>query len=639
MIRINNILKIFILQCTLLLLSLVLKSQIDTVRLKEVEIKELYLNSININKHQIDTFRLMHSVSANISDILKFEPGLNVKNFGDGSLTTVSIRGTDASHTKVDWNGMQINSAMNGQIDFSLIPALPYSNINLFYGANSLVSASGAFGGQVCVNSPDFNKLLPFVEVKQEVGSFGLYNSYLGVSFGKKYLKSITQLSFHNSKNDFKYLNNAVLPIQEMTQQSADFKTINVFQDVFYQKGKNEFSLHYWQANAERQIPQIMTNVFSSQHNEKQLDKSSRIAGAWNYNRKCFNLNFTEGLSFSELNYNLEQYSGNNLLNYINSNSNEKSYFSSVSTNFCVTNNIHLNSSIKYDYQDVSICEKKSNIGYNVKNNAVDAMVNLDFNKGNWYNVTVLSRFVKNQNFEPAVIPSIFLKILPMHDIVIKTSLSHNTNYPNLNALYFIPGGNVNLKPENAWQSDFSLKYQETNNETELEFFYNNVTDWILWQPTQYGYWTPNNVRNVISKGLQIKTMCKIKINKFIFNLHGAYTFNIAKANDKEYVSEQLPYMPTNAGSASIRFKYLKHELCFEELFYGKRLTSNYGSYSHSLDPLWISNMSILSFVKIKKFKLSVEFKLNNLFNCNYQLILWRPMPGRNASIILSFKI
>ena len=639
MIYINNILKIFILQCILLTFPLFLKSQIDTIHLKEVEVKELYFNSPNTNKHQIDNFRLMHSVSANIGEILSYEPGLNVKTFGDGSLTTVSFRGTDASHTKVDWNGMQINSAMNGQIDFSLIPALPYNNLNLFYGANSLITSSGAFGGQVSFNSPDFNKLSPFIEIKQEVGSFGLYNSYLGVSIGKKYLKSITQLSYHKSNNDFKYFNNAVLPTQEMTQQSADFNRINIFQDLIYKKNKNEFSLHYWQANAERQIPQIMTNVFSSQHIEKQGDKSSRISGTWNYQRKCFALTLSEGVSVSELNYNLEQYSGTNLVTYINSKSNEKSYFSSVSTNFCVTNNVHLNSSIKYDFRNVNIYEQKSEVGYNVKNNVIDAMVNLDFNKGNWYNVTLLSRFVKNQNFEPAIIPSVFFKLLPMHDIVIKTSLSHNTNYPNLNALYYIPGGNIYLKPENAWQSDLSVKYQKINNETELEFFYNNVTNWILWQPTQFGYWSPNNVRNVISKGLQIKTICNLKVNKFIFNLHGAYTFNIAKAKDKEFVSEQLPYLPIHAGTASLRIRYLNYEFCFDELIYGTRLTSNYGSYSHLLEPLWLTNLSVMSFVKIKKSKLSVEFKINNLFNTNYQLILWRPMPMRNASIVLSFKI
>ncbi|NCO56061.1 MAG: Plug domain-containing protein, partial [Bacteroidetes bacterium] len=165
MIYINNILKIFILQCILLTFPLFLKSQIDTIHLKEVEVKELYFNSPNTNKHQIDNFRLMHSVSANIGEILSYEPGLNVKTFGDGSLTTVSFRGTDASHTKVDWNGMQINSAMNGQIDFSLIPVLPYNNLNLFYGANSLITSSGAFGGQVSFNSPDFNKLSPFIEI------------------------------------------------------------------------------------------------------------------------------------------------------------------------------------------------------------------------------------------------------------------------------------------------------------------------------------------------------------------------------------------------------------------------------------------------------------------------------------------
>lgn len=646
----NKLFEIFLkFKLTFILLFIIqnLFSQADTIHLREVEVNERYNSMQNIKKNEADSFRIVKSVSPNLGEILKYEPGINVKSFGDGGLTTVSFRGADASHTKVEWNGMQINSAMNGQVDFSLIPVFPYSNVNMLYGANSMISSNGALGGLISFNSPAFDKLKPFFEIKQEAGSFGLYNSYLGIASGKKYLKFFTQLSFHNSNNNFTYTNNAVLPVQEMEQKNAEFKRLNFLQDIMFQKDSHNFSLHYWQSIANRNIPQIMTNVFSSNHNEKQEDKFTKISGLWDFKKKYFDIVLNQGISYSFLQYNLRHYSGNNLVTYINSISNEKQYFASVSTDFCLINNVHFNTSLKYNYQNVSIFEKKSDSGYNVKNNDFDIMANLDISKIKRLNISLLTRFIKVENYNSVAIPSLFIKFLPVCNLVIKSSVSKNTKFPSLNDLYYIPGGNINLKPENAIQSDLSFEFEKNTNsgivkssfKNEIVFFYNNIDNWILWQPTQYGYWSAGNVRNVISKGIQAKANCKLNYKKITVNLNGAYTLNIAEADDDSYLSKQLPYLPVHSGNIYFRINFIKYEFNFEEVINGNRLTSNYESYSHIIEPLWLTNISSSYFLKLNKSKLSVEIKINNLFNSSYQLILWRPMAGRNASIVLSFKI
>jgi len=46
--------------------------------------------------------------------------------------------GASASHTMVTWNGININSPMLGQLDFSLIPASFLDEVEVFYCSGSI---------------------------------------------------------------------------------------------------------------------------------------------------------------------------------------------------------------------------------------------------------------------------------------------------------------------------------------------------------------------------------------------------------------------------------------------------------------------------------------------------------------------
>ena len=249
-------------------------------------------------------------------------------------------------------------------------------------------------GGIVSLNSANYNFIKQGVDVKQEFGSFGLFNSYLGIALGKKALKSLTSFIYHKSDNDFKYENIAVLPIQEMTQHNAEFERMSLKEEVLFKKGANELTLHFWQNSAFRKIPTLMTNVFSSKHEETQGDKSTRIIASWSYKHNCFRSFIKQGFSYSDLNYNLNQFSGNNLVTYISSQSKEKQYYTILGSRYCLTDNIKINATINYSIQNAKIFEEKYAHGYNINQNVIDGMANIELSPYNWLNVSVLSRYV-----------------------------------------------------------------------------------------------------------------------------------------------------------------------------------------------------------------------------------------------------
>ena len=75
----------------------------------------------------------------------------------------------------------------------------------------------------------------------------------------------------------------------------------------------------------------------------------------------------------------------------------------------------------------------------------------------------------------------------------------------------------------------------------------------------------------------------------------------------------------------------------------GKRYTSSNNEeseYERVLNPYWLSKISLDKMVELNALKINLKFTVENLFNEEYQSILWRPMPGRyySFSVGLSYK-
>jgi len=54
---------------------------------------------------------------------------------------------------------------------------------------------------------------------------------------------------------------------------------------------------------------------------------------------------------------------------------------------------------------------------------------------------------------------AINLKPFTEHDLHLRINLSKNHNIPTLNDLYWYPGGNEKLKPEQSLEADLSVDY------------------------------------------------------------------------------------------------------------------------------------------------------------------------------------
>ena len=146
----------------------------DTVRINSVTVNG---HSKTRNQQTLDSSILGNPQHLNLGDLLSKKSHLFIKSYGIGSLATVSLRGSGTAHTQVNWNGISLNSSMNGSSDLAIFPLFFMDQVGVNYGLNSLADGTGGIGGSVNISTlPEFGKQL------------NLFSSYLHGSFGQQQL-------------------------------------------------------------------------------------------------------------------------------------------------------------------------------------------------------------------------------------------------------------------------------------------------------------------------------------------------------------------------------------------------------------------------------------------------------------------
>ncbi len=156
-------------------------------RIKEVAVvsERIFVKEeAGMKQSRVDTVVLRDKANLSLSQLLSENTPVFIKEHGRGALATASFRGTAASHTQVNWNGININNPMAGMVDFSLIPVYIVDDLNLKHGSASLADRSGGLGGSINIeNSVDWQNRFG-LKYMQGIGSYSTFDEFLSVGFG-----------------------------------------------------------------------------------------------------------------------------------------------------------------------------------------------------------------------------------------------------------------------------------------------------------------------------------------------------------------------------------------------------------------------------------------------------------------------
>jgi len=628
------------------------QSLTDTIQIREVKVfakKKAEEAGLKITRP--DSLSLASTLTTNLSELISDYSPVFIKSYGRGSVATASFRGTSASHTQVLWNGMNLNSPMRGMADLSLLPVFFTDEVYLLHGSSSMIRGSGALGGSINLdNKPDWSTKFNVNAVIEE-GSFHTHKSFLKFIKGSDCLNVNTRFYFETSRNDFTFFNSGIIPHREDTLENAQYYKAGILQELYFRRTSEEIlTLRFWYQQSRRDLPQLMSYE-GSDREEYQNDSQLRGQFGWKKYSESYNYNFFSGINSGRLNY----YRATPEFDFVNedSESRETGFLNHLKVFREFDEDIYGEISLDANYYHVGATDATKQSGYREDRFETSLMVDMHVRLSDRYNLFGLLRSEYYDERFVFFIPAAGLEWQLHRKLPLVLSLNAARNYhkPTFNDLYWLPGGNPELLPEDGFSGDISLEWNIETGKTiidnEFTWFCSRINNWIIWQPAASGayYWEADNVKDVVSSGLEYRLSAEYNLNELRFRSGGNYSYtktsnvNAVSSADRSR-GKQLIYIPKHKGNLYLSCTWRKYTLKYDLNYTGKRYTksSNIETYFEQvLNPYWLSKVVIDKQMEWSNYTLNLKFAVENIFDNNYQSILWRPMPGRFYSLSVAF--
>lgn len=601
--------------------------QVDTsLGLKVFTITEqITIPSASYRVSHIDSLLFNRMDMYNVDDLLKRQSDLMVKDYGPGALSTVSMRGLSAHHTKIIWNGVPLNSGMNGTMDLSLLPTSAISQMNLYYGAGAIINGAGGLGGAVqIISEPDFHSPFTF-SLNQGLETIGSSNTAIGLGFGKNKWFFKSGINYQASVNQFEYINPEIDLSERLTMKNADFQKFGFNQNiVFKPTKKDELAMSGILTSSDRNLPH---NNLTNLVHEDQSDRLGIISGS--YKRL-----FTNSALFIQTSATLNELSYRNSSIGLVSESREERSFNQIRYKFFIGPKIKIRSAAVLDYT------RAFNLSYGdwQKQTQLSLINEAEIQVNERIQLNGLIKSLKNGSELFPILPSVgFNWEMVDHYLNWRLNSSIQASAPSLNDKYWGSGGNSELVSEQGWNAEtgingdlgiatsFVLTY-------ELNTYYSETKNWIAWVPDETSLWSAQNIPFVTASGIEFKMNFQKQISDMAFKIGAWYNLN-RTVNEN---NEQLIYVPKNRVGLNTEIRWQGLSLLFDQQVVGRRyILSNQSAF---LPEYTQGNIKVgYEFAFLEKSKLKCAIYSKNVFDEPYQSIAHRPMPMRYFGLELNY--
>jgi len=591
-----------------------LLAQLDSIqKLEEVLLVDSKLNDYS-EGYQLSKLSdtLIKRNSASLTDVLRLNSTIYFKENGYGMVSSPSFRGTNAAQTAVIWNGININSNLNGQTDFNTISPNAFSDITIRSGGGSSQYGSGAVGGSIHLNNNLLFKKRNTNQLNLGFGSFGTYQGIFKTIQASNRGYFDLGIDFISSENDYDYKG------LNQKNENGEFSRFNISANAGLKLKKGSLSWNSNYFSSDRNFSGSIT----APSDDNYKDVTTRNLVSWK--TKSNKLNFTLKAAHLFERYRYFPNKENDLFFEGKSNTIIGDYL----LEYNVLDNLKISSVLNYTY----INSEGSNIGNNNRNTfAAVLLLKHQVNKKLSYGLNFRQEFLND--FDNPFLFAFDVKYDVKKWYSLKINTSKNYRVPTFNDLFWDAGGNEYLNPETSYQAEIGNEFGWKNIQLGLNVFYITSEDLIKWQPSDSGLWMPVNISETENYGAEFFTEYSknIKEHQLSVSVNYAYTSAIDKEKNK-----QLIYVPYHKITGLLSYNFRNISAYYQLLFNGEVFTTtdNLGI----LDAYSISNFGMDYSFNKKTFPIKIGIKINNILNTYYENVAYRPMPNRNFQTFINFK-
>lgn len=583
-----------------------------------------------------DSLPLEGAVS--LSERLLWENPVATRINGPGLLATVSARGAGPSRSPVFWNGINLQSPQNGVMDASLLPLWPGDRLEVRYGGQSAIRSSGAMGGAVLVE-PDYSVEKIFSgSLSLAAGSFGRREAQAQLGISQGMFASKTRLGWQQADNDFPFKNTARIGSPDVRQVNNRLEKLDLQQfNRWVNTDKNQVKTAVWHQRVFREIPPAMT---AAEVETWQRDRSTRAVVTWEHAPGTHTLWQMRGAYIDEAI--LFRYAGDvdssrartALLNL------EYSSMAGRRLSWKAGGFGARQWAAADGYSDTSRWFGQTRL-------AGFAMAEWQWRNGR---LTALARQEYTENLAAPFTWSMGGEVALGEAGGVRFHFSRNFNLPTFNDRFWKEYGKPDLRPEKGYSADAGWMFRKKSFSMEVTVFQLLLDDWILWQPDANGIFKPDNLRKVSSRGGSFSGHWQWNSGHWRCRFSGLYQYvnatNVAVYDQFESaLHKQILYTPNHSGGCTVRVEKGGFSGAYLHQWTGGQFITTDNSLA--LRAYNLGNLLLrysfqnnadqpMEKKQRKHLEISLDIRLENVWNRPCQTIANRPMPGRNGRLGLT---
>ncbi|KAA5409999.1 TonB-dependent receptor [Bacteroides cellulosilyticus] len=640
---------------------------------KTYHIEEVSVSAQRIRKEVIPVQMLageeLQKLSVHsVADAIRYFSGIQIKDYGGiGGLKTVNIRGLGTQHVGVFYDGVQLGNAQNGQIDLGRFSLDNMEAVSLYNGQKSAIFQSAkdfASAGSIYMTArhPSFGEGQNYrLKGTFKTGSFGLVNPsvLLEHRLSKQVSGSLSaEYMYTSGKYKFRYRQKNGYDITE-TRKNGDVEAIRAEYGLFGDMQGGEWKAKAYLYNSERGLPgAAVRETGDFVHEDRQWDTNFFLQGSFRKHWGNYSLQTNGKYAYDYLHY-LSDPRLDVTTMYVNNHYRQHELY------FSAANMLNIlpfwSADVSVDFQWNKLNADLVNFVYPCRYTAlVAAATALHFERFK-LQASLLGTFVHETTKVPNAAagdkhkytPTVVASWQPFknEDLNLRAFYKKIFRMPTLNDLYYTFIGNIDLNPEYTTQYDIGVTYSRkfrggypARLEFQADAYYNEVTDKIVAMPTSNQFrWTMVNLGYVEMRGVDVALQTEWHLLKDLkANLRVNYTYE--KAQDftdakSDYYGGQIPYIPWHSGSAVLNLSYRDWDMNYSFIYTGERYESS-ANIPENYAKEWYTNaLSLSRRLHWKKMLWKLTAEVNNVFNQQYEVVQWYPMPGINFRFVINVEL
>jgi len=595
--------------------------QQDTLELSTVEVHAAALRKYAFGQwvRTLERDRLDQLSGYSLGEVLQQETGLFLRQYGAGMLASLSMRGTSAGHNALFWNGLPVNSPSLGQADYSIFPTGGFDDVNIHYGSSGALYGTDAIGGSVHLSSDLEFSTTNELRIGTVLGSFGRWHQQVSYRQGGEKFSFRTNVYRNFVANKFTYKDWASPGTPERQQEHARVSQIGLVQDFAFKISPRQFlKANLWVNKNDRQIQPLL----GSAANDVQEDRSVRSAVDYTYKGEKYTWTAKTGISSDVMVFNQDT-------------NQTRLFLLGTALDYSFSQKWQTLAGIRYSHIKGQLAT------YSRQEQRIELYQATNFKPTQDLGISMQLRQLIQEGEAAPFTPSLGAEWSffnsPGWNWKLTGNLSRSFKIPTLNDRFWVPGGNPDLLSEKSLSKEIGISstgdLSSFRIENRLTYFHMDVENWILWLPKST-YWQAENVRSVLSQGLEyyFKTALKQGRNSWGINMDYALNSAVNQSGDqgnKLSVGKQLPYVPRHKLRTQGKLENGPYSVYLQQQWTSERYVTTDNQTVLAPYSLWDAGVAY-KFEWKGKFKGNLGFHAYNLFNVDYQVVRLRSMPGRN---------